>query len=206
MNIVGITGSIGSGKSEVARVFAEQGAWVLDADVIARALLRKGEIGYQAVLEAFGRDILDEHGDIDRRRLAARVFKDGETVRKINEIIHPLVHRRIADKLREIEKKDRHAVVVIDAPLLIEANVHRLVDILILVKPGDVQQALSRAARRIGISLEEAERRFAFQIPVEKKEKMADIIIENNGSLESLREKARAACQKMFKKEDKKRE
>jgi len=200
MAIIGITGSIGSGKSEVAKVFAENGAYVIDADVEAKALLNKGEEGYEAVVHAFGSGVLNEEGEIDKKRLASIIFSDVEKVRKIDQLIHPLVRKCIVRKLRELKERDGKATVVIDAPLLIEAGFHKMVDHVILVTPKDKKEALKRAAKRIGISVEEAKKRFAFQIPQEEKEKIADIVIFNDGTLDALRERAREVYGRILKK------
>ncbi len=203
MTIIGITGSIGSGKSEVAKVFAEKGARVIDADVLAKALLERGEAGYDAVVKAFGKDVLDATGEINKKRLASRVFEDIESVKKMNALIHPLVHHRVVEKLREIEEAHQDAMVVIDAPLLIEAGFHKLVDFLVVVRPKETSQALERAAKRIGIGLEEAKRRLSFQIPQEEKERLADVVIINDGTLEALRQKALRVYERMLTKEEK---
>ena len=202
MTIVGITGSIGSGKSEVAKVFAEKDAWVIDADEEAKALLKKGEAGYEAVIHMFGKDVLKEGGEIDKKRLAALVFKDIESVRKVNALIHPLVHQRVVEKLREIDKTHQDALVIIDAPLLIEAGFHKLVNFLIVVKPGSRVKALERAAKRLGITMEEAERRLTFQIPQEEKERLADVVIVNDGTLGALRQKALQVYERIINKEE----
>jgi len=204
MRIVGITGSIGSGKSEVAKVFAENGAHVIDADFEVKKLLRRGEEGFKAVVEAFGKDILDREGNIDKKRLASIVFSDAKKVRRINDIIHPLVHKRIMGQIQDIKKRNKTTVVVIDAPLLIETGFHRVVDYLILVSPGDTEDAIKRAARRIGITVKEARRRLAYQIPISEKEKVADAIIINDGTLEALRKQASGIYRRMLKKEDSK--
>ncbi len=206
MVIIGITGSIGSGKSEVAKVFAENGATVIDADREAKALLNRGETGYRAVVREFGEEILNDDGEIDKKKLAARVFGDRDQVARINRIIHPLVHKRIVEKLRDLKAHSVNGVAVIDAPLLIEAGFHILADHVILVIPGDPQKALERAARRIGISVDEARRRFSFQMSREEKERMADTVIVNDGSLEALHQKAREVWRQMLKKEDSKKE
>jgi len=206
MMIIGITGSIGSGKSEVARVFAENGAMVIDADQEAKALLKKGEEGYEALIQAFGEGILDERGEIDRQKLAERVFRDRDQVARINRIIHPLVHKRIVEKLRNLKARSAEGMAVIDAPLLIEAGFHTLADHVVLVVPGDPRKALERAASRIGISVEEARRRFSFQMSREEKERVADTVIINDGSLEALHRKAREVWRQMLKKEDSKKE
>lgn len=205
MTILGITGTIGSGKSEVARVFAEDGAYVIDADTEAKALLGKEKEGYRAALEAFGMEILDGEGNIDTKKLAEIVFSDPKKVEEINSIIHPLVHKSIMKKVQKIKMKDNEAVIVIDAPLLIEAGFQKVVDHLILVSSTDTERAIRRAAKRIGISVEEAKRRASYQIPLEEKERMSDIIIMNNGTLGALRKKAREVYRGMIKKEDSER-
>jgi len=202
MKIVGITGTIGSGKSEVSRVFSEGGAEVIDADTVAKALLNKNEAGYKAVTETFGKGILDGRGEIDRKKLAGLIFSDPEKVKTINALIHPLVHQRIVQRIREIEAQNDGAVVVIDAPLLIEAGFDKLVDHLVVIDPGDMEAAIARAAERIGITIEEARQRFSCQIPLKEKLKLADTIIVNDGTLEALREKAREIYQRLVKKED----
>ncbi len=202
MKIVGITGTIGSGKSEVAKVFSEEGAVVIDADVVAKNLLNRDEVGYRAVTEAFGGEILDERGNIDKKKLAGIVFSDPEKVKIINALIHPLVHQWIVRRIQEVEAQNHDAVVVIDAPLLIEAGFDKMVDHLIVVTPGDLEAAVARAAKRLGITGEEAKRRFSYQIPLEEKVKKADTIIVNDGTLRALREKAKEVCKRMIKKEE----
>ncbi len=200
MKIIGITGTIGSGKSEVAEVFAEHGAYVIDADVEAKALLEEGEAGYEAVVKAFGHGVLDGRGKIDKKRLASRVFSDERNVRKINKLIHPLLHVRLMEKL-QVLRKQKKSLIVIDAPLLIEGGFHRIVDQIILVTPGDDELAVKRASQRIGISVEEARLRLSYQIPQEEKEKLADIVIVNDGTLQSLKDKAKEVVEMMLKEE-----
>ena len=206
MMVVGITGSIGSGKSEVAKVFAENGAVVIDADREAKDLLRKGEEGYEAIVREFGEEILNEKGEINRHKLASRVFGDRDRVERVNQLIHPLLHKRIVDKLRSLGDQPGRDVAVIDAPLLIEAGYHTMVDYVILVIPGSPQEAIQRAARRIGISQEEVKRRLSFQMPQAEKEKMADITIINDGTLDALYRKAQEVWKRMLKKEDRGKE
>ena len=202
MKIVGITGTIGSGKSEVAKVFSEEGAVVIDADVVAKNLLNRDEAGYRAVTETFGEEILDGRGDIDKKKLAGIVFSDPEKVKVVNALIHPLVHQWIIRRIQETEARNHDAVVVIDAPLLIEAGFDKMVDHLIVVAPGDPEAAVARAAKRLGITSEEARRRFSYQIPLEEKVKKADTIIVNDGTLQALREKAKEVYKRMIKKEE----
>ncbi len=203
MKIVGITGTIGSGKSEVAKVFAEEGAVVIDADVVAKNLLKRGEAGYRAVTGTFGKEILDEKGNIDKKVLAGIVFSDPEKVKTINDLIHPLVHQKIKSRIQEIGARNHDAVVVIDAPLLIEAGFDKMVDHLVVVAPGDLETAVARAAKRLGITKEEANRRLSYQIPLEEKVKKADAVIVNDGTLHALQKRAKEVWKRMMEKEEK---
>jgi dephospho-CoA kinase len=188
--IIGITGSIGSGKSEVASVFQQEGAICLDADLIAKACLKKGEGGYKAVTSVFGEKIKDEKGCIDKQKLASIVFSDQEKLKTLNALIHPIVHSVIKERIAEIKGENPEAIVVIDAPLLIEAGFHQITDRVILVA-SDEEAAFRRAAKRIGVTIEEVKKRFFSQLSFSEKAKIADVVILNKGTLRQLRVKAR---------------
>jgi len=188
--IIGITGSIGSGKSEVASVFQQEGAVCLDADLIAKACLKKGEEGYKAITSVFGEKIKDDKGCIDKRKLASIVFSDQEKLKTLNALIHPIIHSVMKERITEIERKNPEAIVVIDAPLLIEAGFHKMTNKIVLVA-SDEEAAFQRAARRIGVTVEEVKKRFSSQFSFSEKAKIADIVILNKGTLRQLRMKAR---------------
>ena len=202
--IIGITGSIGSGKSEIAAVFKKEGAVILDADLIAKAYLEKGEKGYQAVISVFGEKIKDDNDCIDKRKLASLVFSDREKLKTLNALIHPIVHSTIKKRMAEIKNNNPGAVVVIDAPLLIEAGFHKMVDKIILVT-CDEERAFRRAAKRIGVTIEEIKKRFSTQLSFSEKEKISDIVILNNGTVHQLRAKAREAYLNITGREEKQR-
>jgi dephospho-CoA kinase len=182
MLLVGLTGSIGSGKSTVARMLAERGAVVLDADAYARDAVAAGTPGYRAVVERFGGEVLDPAGELDRRALAAIVFADGEARRDLEAIVHPEVRRRLA---RAIEDHADDDIVVIDSPLLVEGGHRGSVQLLVVVTAPEEAQ-LARLAADRGMSEDDARARMAAQLPVEEKAAIADVVLDNDGDLLDL--------------------
>lgn len=174
--VLGVTGSYGSGKSTVAGMLRNLGAAVIDADAIARECLVSGHPVAGKILRRFGPSIMTPRGTIDRGRLAARVFGAAASVRAVNALVHPWVLRRIRDAVRT----GRARVTVIDAPLLIESGLFRDVDAMIVVRV----QAGTRLARlkRLGISRAQVRARLAAQMPQNKKEALADYIVDNDGT------------------------
>jgi dephospho-CoA kinase len=184
MLLVGLTGGLGAGKSTVARLLAERGAVVVDADELARSALDPGTPGFEQVCDLFGRDILDAEGRIDRRELAARVFGDEAKRRALESITHPEVFRLLADKVESYRGSE--AVVVFDAPLIIETGFHEGVDVLVVVTaPQDAQ--VERVMRERGMSEDEARARIGAQVEGARREELADVVIRNGGDLEDLR-------------------
>jgi dephospho-CoA kinase len=176
MIILGVTGSLGTGKSFVASVLRSLGAKVLDADRMAHESLAKGSASYKRIVKLFGSGVLDKSGKINRSKLAGLVFKNKQALKKLNGIIHPDVIRKIKYNIR---KAREDAVVVIDAPLLVEARLTGMVDKLIVVKASKKNQ-YRRCARSLGIGKEECERRLRNQMPLAKKLKLADYVIRND--------------------------
>ncbi|MBW5424428.1 dephospho-CoA kinase [Streptomyces sp. BG9H] len=185
MLTVGLTGGIGAGKSEVSRLLVASGAVLIDADRIAREVVAPGTPGLAAVVEAFGQEILAPDGSLDRPRLGAIVFADAEKLAALNSIVHPLVGARSAE-LAESASGD--AVVVHDVPLLTENGLAPLYDVVIVVDASPETQ-LDRLVRLRGMSEEDARARMAAQATREKRLEIADIVIDNDGPLEGLRER-----------------
>ncbi|MFH0762674.1 MAG: dephospho-CoA kinase [Candidatus Omnitrophota bacterium] len=175
--ILGLTGSFGSGKTTVAAILRSLGAEIIDADSIAHGCYRPGAGAYKKIIELFGRDILDRNEKIDRRKLGLKVFNDKGLLKKLNHIVHPQVKDIIKARLKRARKK----VVVIDAPLLIEGGLHRLVHKLIVVKAGLPQQ-LERISKRGILSRAQILKRIKAQLPLQYKVRLADFIIDNNGT------------------------
>jgi dephospho-CoA kinase len=184
MLLVGLTGGLGTGKSTVARLLAERGAVVVDADELARRALEPGTSGFEQVCDLFGRDVLDPQGRIDRRELAARVFADEGKRRALESITHPEVFRLLAATVEAHRGTD--AVVVFDAPLIIETGFHEAVDVLVVVTAPEEAQ-VERVVRERGMSEGEARARIAAQVGEARRHELADLTIANDGDLEQLR-------------------
>jgi dephospho-CoA kinase len=189
MLIVGLTGGVASGKTAVSRVLREEGAYIIDADQIARELVQPHKPAWNELVRAFGKEILQEDGSIHRRKLADKVFTDPKQRKVLNQILHPRIKEEMDRRTKEIGQKDPEAIVVIDAPLLVELGVYHKVDQLIVVTSTQMQQ-MERLKERDGRSPEEALRLFSSQMPVEEKVKLADFVIRNEGSLEETKKRA----------------
>ncbi|WP_182879016.1 dephospho-CoA kinase [Microbispora sp. H10949] len=179
---VGLTGGIGSGKSEVSRRLAARGAVVVDADKIAREVVEPGTPGLAQIVAAFGEEVLRPDGTLDRERLGSIVFADTEKLRVLNGIVHPRVGERSEQLQREAPDD---AVVVYDVPLLAENKLAPLYDVVIVVDtPDDVR--LERLLRSRGMPEADARARIAAQASREDRLRIADIVIGNSGSLDEL--------------------
>ncbi len=178
MLLVGLTGGIGSGKSTVARLLAERGAVVLDADVLAREAVEPGTPGFDAVLARFGDAVRSSGGTIDRARLAAIVFADDEARHDLEAIVHPQVRLRIGEAVAA--HADSDAVVVVDSPLLIETGAHESFPVVVVVTAPDDARIARLTARGMGEA--DARARMAAQMPLEEKATYADVLLDNGGS------------------------
>jgi dephospho-CoA kinase len=186
--LIGLTGNIAAGKSEVARMLAGLGARVIDADEVAHQVMRPGQAAYGAVVEAFGRQILAADGSIDRGKLGAVVFRDPEALRRLEAAVHPAI---VAEVNCQIERATA-SVVVVEAIKLIEAGMHRDADALwVVTAPRSLQ--IARLVARRGLTEEEAALRVDAQSPQQEKAALADQVIVNDGDLDDLRQKVEAA-------------
>lgn len=182
---VGLTGNIASGKSSVAQVWSELGARVVDADVLAREAVAPGTPALRAIARSFGPEVLDESGRLDRAGLRRLVFDDPTARRRLEEIIHPAVARLREEREAALEA-DGVGVVVHDVPLLFEVGLEDEFDRVVLVdSPAAVR--LRRLVENRGLPEPEARAMVEAQMPAERKRGKADLIIENDGSLEELR-------------------
>jgi dephospho-CoA kinase len=180
--LVGLTGGIGAGKSTVSAVLAERGAVILDADAFAREAVRSGTEGFRRVVERFGRGIVAPDGELDRPKLAGIVFNDPQALSDLEAIVHPEVRRMIADGIAA--NLDDDAVVVLVNPLLIEMGTHRDCDVVVVVSAAPATQ-IARSVER-GMLEEDVRARIAAQLPLEDRARQADVLIDNEGSLEEL--------------------
>ncbi len=189
MLLVGLTGNIASGKSEVARQFAELGATIIDADLLAREAVRPGQPALAAITERFGAGITAADGTLDRAALRAKVFADPRELEALNAILHPDIgHRR--DRLVAAARARGDRIVVCDIPLLFERNLVADYQVVVLVDaPRELR--LDRLVRDRGLAEAEAMRMIAAQMPAELKRARADLIIDNSGSREVLAQRVR---------------
>jgi dephospho-CoA kinase len=179
--VVGLTGGIASGKSTVSNMLKEMGITVIDADVESRLAVQHGEPAYKQIVGTFGQEIVLPDGEIDRQKLGSIIFHDEQKRQQLNQIVHPEVRRRMNNK-RDLALKNDAKIVILDIPLLFESKLTNMVDQTLLVYV-DRHTQLTRLMERNHLSKEEAEVRIQSQMPLTEKIKLADKMINNNGSL-----------------------
>jgi dephospho-CoA kinase len=189
--LVGLTGGIASGKTTVSRQLAALGCHVIDADLLAREVVAPGEPAWQAVVEAFGREVLRPDGTLDRGRLGQLVFADPARRRQLEAITHPAIQARRRACLEALEARGFAGLVIQDAALLIEVGGAAHVDRLVVVYATPGAQ-IERLMRRDGLDREEAGRRIASQMPLEAKVRLAHYVIDSSGSPEETAAQVRA--------------
>ena len=185
---IGLTGSIGVGKTFVAGVFAELGCHVLDADDIAREVVAPGSPALERVVENFGPEILQDDGNLDRPKLGAIVFADTAKRQRLNSILHPFIIAQQDQRLREWETDDPNGIGIVDAALMIESGGSKRFDKLIVVHCRPEIQ-LSRVMARSSLSREEAELRINSQMSQEEKKAFADYLIDTSEGFEATRKR-----------------
>ena len=193
---VGLTGSIAVGKSFVTSVLAQLGCRVLDADATAREVVAAGSEGLRAVVEAFGSEILQPTGALDRARLGALVFGDEKKRLLLNSILHPFIIAAQDEQLRQWEAEDAGGIAVVDAALMIESGGYKRFDKLIVVHCRPEIQ-LERLMARNSISREDALRRIQSQMPQEEKMRHADFLIDTSDGFEDTRRRTREVYAKL---------
>lgn len=197
--IVGLTGGIASGKSTVASILKSAGAIIIDADNIARQVVRKDQPAWHEIVQYFGRNILLPSGEINRPLLGNMVFNNHAKKELLNRIVHPRVRKEIDKRLKQIEKDTPKAVVILDVPLLLEADMTEgLSEVIVVYAPEPIQ--LQRLRRRDDLSESEAVARIRSQMPIERKKKLASIVIDNSGTRELTRKATLAVFRKLKKK------
>jgi dephospho-CoA kinase len=185
MIIVGLTGSVGTGKSTVTNFFRELGAYIIDWDELARKVTRPHLKAWKEIVEYFGKDFLNEDLTINRQRLADIVFSDKEKVSKLNQIVHPKVFKEDERITNEIKSLDPDALIIKDIPLLFELTRSIFVDTIVVVSASEQTQL--RRLEEKGMSREDAQSRIKSQLPLEEKIKSADFVINNDGPLEETK-------------------
>lgn len=189
MILIGLTGGIGSGKSEVAGLLTNRGAVLIDADQIVRELQRPGAEVYLKMVELFGPDVVASDKSLDRAAIATRVFSDSNLLKTLNELIHPIVRRVMNERIESFRETDK--VVVLDIPLLVENPREGLDGVLVVDLDADL--ALGRLVEQRNMSVEDANARIAKQATREQRLAIADHVIDNSGDRTQLEEKVETA-------------
>ncbi len=184
MLFVGLSGSIATGKSTVAKEFEKLGCHIIDADKLAHKVYEKDSKAYFKIIDIFGSDILNKSGMINRTKLRNRVVNNKNKLRQLESIIHPEVEQLRNQIIKNITKKDKNAIIIYDVPLLFEKNMQHLFDYTIVVYT-DKKTQLNRLMQRNGLSKQEAEKLISLQMDIDKKVKMADFVINNSLSIQN---------------------
>jgi dephospho-CoA kinase len=187
---VGLTGGLASGKSFVARALRDLGCYLIEADELGHQVLLPGAEAFDAAVNEFGNGILDDDGYIDRRRLAAIVFQDSDRLKKLNSFVHPAVLARQEGAIAEIAARDSHAIVVVEAAILVETGSYRRFDRLIVVVCSPELQ-IERAMKRDSASREQVLARLERQLPLQEKIHFADYVIDSSGTKEETLKQTR---------------
>ncbi|MCA0969847.1 dephospho-CoA kinase [Halobacillus litoralis] len=180
--VIGLTGSIATGKSTVSNMFKDLNIPVIDADQLSRDVVKPGEPAYQKIVEAFGSRVLQNDGTLDRKKLGSIVFSDGEKRKELNGIVHPEVRKEMIRR-RDHFVDEKYPAVVLDIPLLYESELTHYVERVLVVYVDEATQ-LERLTNRDQSTEEEAMQRIKSQIPISEKADRADAVIDNRGTIE----------------------
>ena len=186
MQLIGLTGGIATGKSTVSAMLKKAGAIIIDADRIARDVVKKGLPAYREIVAQFGTEVLLPDGEINRNMLGDIIFNDHQKKQLLNSIVHPYVNEEVNRQIIQIQKTHPNAVIVLDIPLLIEAGMHEdLSEIIVVYTPQDIQ--IQRLMQRDRISEADALARVQSQMSIEEKKQQATLVIDNSGTIENTR-------------------
>ena len=194
---VGLTGGIGSGKSEVSKFFHKWGAFILDADKEAKNIIDKNEKAQQEIIREFGSDVINKDNKIDKQKLARVAFQDEFHQLNLNSIIHPYVFKKIDETFDKIKLDNKHKIFVVDAALIYESGADTHMDYVIVVT-SLLRYRTERVMSRQNITRDDFMKRVALQWSDGDKEHLADFIIQNNSDLKSLEKKSKNIFESLF--------
>ncbi len=194
---VGLTGGIGSGKSEVSKFFHKWGAFILDADKEAKKIIEKNEKAQQEIIKEFGSDVINIDNKIDKQKLARVAFQDEFHQLNLNSIIHPYVFKKIDDTFDKIKLDNKHKIFVVDAALIYESGADTHMDYVIVVT-SLLRYRTERVMSRQNITRDDFMKRVALQWSDGDKEHLADFIIQNNSDLKSLEKESKNIFESLF--------
>jgi dephospho-CoA kinase len=195
MKLIGLTGGIASGKSTVTKILAELGAAIINADSLAREVVQPEHEAWREIVAAFGTDILLANRTLDRQKLRAMIFNNVDARKKLESIIHPRVRALAEQRIRE-HTTAGHEVIVYEVPLLFEGNLQESLRPVILVA-CDMETQRGRLEQRDGLDRTAAQKHIDAQMSLKEKRRLADYVIENNGSLEDLQRQTKAVLEKI---------
>ena len=197
MLVVGLTGSIGTGKSEATRILQELGAGVINADQVGHEAYTPHTESWNEVLDAFGRDILQPNGEIDRSKLGAIVFADSDQMTKLNGIMHPRMAGMVAEKIDQMRSHGIQ-VAVVEAALLFEAGWEILVD-EVWTTDSPLESVFQRLMSRNGLNEEEVRKRLSSQMDIQERLNRSDVVVDNSGGVAALEETVRSLWESRIK-------
>ena len=187
MLVIGLTGGIGTGKTQVANILKDLGAAIVNADLLGHEVYKSGTDGWREVVDAFGEGVLAPGGEVDRGKLGAIVFSDPEALGRLNAITHPRIYRMVGRRIESLRAEERMRVVV-EAALLVEASWIPLVNEVWMTSATE-DRVVSRLRARSGLGEEAVLARIRAQMSQAERTKYADVVIDNNGTLEDLKER-----------------
>lgn len=198
--VIGLTGGLATGKTTVAKIFKSFGAIIIDADKIAKEIVKPNFPAWQELKEYFGPKILNDDLSINRKLLAKLIFSNEAHLKKLNEIMHPKIIHKIKQQIKNAQNSSlNRLIIIIDAPLLIEANMLSMIDKLIVVTASETTQ-IRRLMARNNLSKDEAKKRIYSQIPLFEKVKLADFVIDTDCSKIELKKKVKEVLKEINRK------
>ncbi len=195
MKLIGLTGGIAAGKSAVAAMLQRLGAKIIDADELAREIVEPGQEAWREIIAAFGREIIRQDQSIDREKLRKKVFEDKQARKRLESITHPRIRTLAQQKIQQLAREGAEIIVYV-APLLFENRLHLWLRPVILVACDSAIQK-ERLQKRDKLNEQKIRRHLEAQMGLEEKKKLADFIVENDGSLEELEKKVSAVWEKI---------
>jgi dephospho-CoA kinase len=193
---VGLTGGLACGKSFVGHSLADLGCYLIEADKLGHEVMLPGAEAYDAIVQEFGPQVLDSDGRVNRRKLSGIVWNDPERLGKLSSLVHPPVQVREEIRMAEIARSDPHAIVVVEAAILVETGRYKCFDRLIVVTCASEQQ-MERALERGSYNKEEIQARLNRQLPLAEKLRVADYVIDTSGAKEATLEQVRTVYDKL---------